>query len=164
MPEAIIEFGVLENKQCKKILFLFMSNEVKHTILYVEDDLDDVFIVQEAFENHKRLISVVHAENGFKALELLNQLYESDTLPCLIILDMNMPGMDGRETLIRIRQSHKFDGVPVVIFTTSSNKSDKDFAQKWSAEFITKPIVYRELESLAKTFVDKCNFEIIKRA
>lgn len=141
-----------------------MSNESKHTILYVEDDLDDLFIVQQAFENHSGLIDVVHADNGFKALEVLNQFYENDTLPCLIILDMNMPGMDGRETLIRIRQSGRFDNIPVVIFTTSSNKADKDFAQKWNADFITKPIVYRELETLAKTFVDKCNFEVKKRA
>ena len=64
----------------------------------------------------------------------------------------------------RIRQSGRFDNIPVVIFTTSSNKADKDFAQKWNADFITKPIVYRELETLAKTFVDKCNFEVKKRA
>ena len=141
-----------------------MSNESKHTILYVEDDLDDLFIVQQAFESYNNSIVVVHAGNGFQALEYLNRLYESDALPCLIILDMNMPGMDGRETLIRIRQSEKFTRIPVVLFTTSSNKSDKDFAQKWGADFITKPLVYRELESLAKIFVDKCNFEVIKRA
>ena len=77
---------------------------------------------------------------------------------------MNLPGMDGREILIRIRQSEKFKDIPVVVFTTSSNKADKDFAQKWGADFITKPLVYGELESLAKTFVDKCNFEVTKRA
>lgn len=141
-----------------------MSNENKHIILYVEDDLDDLFIVQQAFENHNESIAVVHADNGFKALNFLNNLYETDALPCLIILDMNMPGMDGRETLIRIKQSEKFNDIPVVIFTTSSNKADKDFAQKWGADFITKPLVYGELEFLAKTFVDKCNFTVKKRA
>ena len=141
-----------------------MLNESKHIILYVEDDLDDLFIVQEAFENYNDSIAVAHADNGFRALENLNRLYESDALPCLIILDMNLPGMDGREILIRIRQSEKFKDIPVVVFTTSSNKADKDFAQKWGADFITKPLVYDELESLAKTFVDKCNLEVTKRA
>lgn len=141
-----------------------MSTETRHTILYVEDDLDDLFIVQQAFENYSETIMVVHAHNGFMALEYLNNLYDSNALPCLIILDMNMPGMDGRETLIRIKQSTLFKEIPVVMFTTSSNKADKDFAQKWGADFITKPLVYSELEILAKTFVDKCNFEITKRA
>ena len=141
-----------------------MSTETRHTILYVEDDLDDLFIVQQAFESYNDSIAVVHAHNGFTALEYLQQLYTSDVLPCLIILDMNMPGMDGRETLIRIRQSEEFKNIPVVVFTTSSHKADKDFAEKWGADFITKPLVYKELEALAKTFVSKCNFEISKRA
>ena len=141
-----------------------MSTETRHTILYVEDDLDDLFIVQQAFESYNDSIAVVHAHNGFIALEYLQQLYISDVLPCLIILDMNMPGMDGRETLIRIRQSEQFKNIPVVVFTTSSHKTDKDFAEKWGADFITKPLVYKELEALAKTFVSKCNFEISKRA
>ncbi len=141
-----------------------MSAEIKHTILNVEDDLDDLFIVQQAFEGYNSSIVVLHAHNGFMALEFLNDLHLSDKLPCLIILNMNMPGMDGRETLIRIKQSDIFKNIPVVMFTTSSNKADKDFAQKWGADFITKPLVYRELETLAKTFVDKCNFEITKRA
>jgi CheY-like chemotaxis protein len=140
-----------------------MLHDGKHAILYVEDDLDDLFMIQQAFEAHNDSITVLHADNGFKALQLLNELYESDALPCLIILDMNMPGMNGRETLIRIKQSDQFKNIPVAVFTTSSNNADKDFAQKWGADFITKPLVYRELESLAKTFVDKCNFEI-KRA
>jgi CheY-like chemotaxis protein len=141
-----------------------MSTENKHIILYAEDDLDDLFIIQQAFENFNETISIVHANNGFMALEYLQELASKDMLPCLIILDMNMPGMDGRETLIRLRQSEAYNNIPVVVFTTSSHKADKDFAQKWGAEFITKPLVYNELEELAKTFVSKCNFEISKRA
>jgi CheY-like chemotaxis protein len=137
---------------------------VKHIILYVEDDLDDVFIVQQAFEAYNESIAVVHASNGVKALEYLNGLTENDLFPCLIILDMNMPGMDGRETLVGIKQSRKFRDLPVVIFTTSSNGPDKEFARKWDAGFITKPIIYSELNNLAKTFVDTCKSEVLKRA
>ena len=141
-----------------------MSTENKHIILYAEDDLDDLFIVQQAFESFNETITIVHANNGFMALEYLQELASKDMLPCLIILDMNMPGMDGRETLIRIRQSEAYNIIPVVVFTTSSHKADKDFAQKWGAEFITKPLVYNELEELAKAFVSKCNFANSKRA
>jgi CheY-like chemotaxis protein len=148
----------------ESLIFICMSKENRHTILYAEDDLDDLFIVQQAFESYSETITIVHANNGFMALEYLKELQSKGLLPCLIILDMNMPGMDGRETLIRIRQSEEYKDIPVVVFTTSSHKSDKDFAEKWGAEFITKPLVYNELEALAKEFVSKCNFEISNRA
>lgn len=136
----------------------------KHTILYVEDDLDDLFMVEQAFEKYNTGIEVIHAKDGFEAMKFLNALDGSSTLPCLIILDINMPGMDGRETLIRIKQSDRFKEIPVVLFTTSSSDRDMAFARKWNAEFITKPLVYSELEELAKSFTNLCDFEMKTRA
>ena len=136
----------------------------KHTILYVEDDLDDLFMVEQAFEKYNSDINIVHAKDGFEGLKYLNGLTENDPLPCLIILDINMPGMDGRETLIRIKQSIRFKDIPVVLFTTSSSDRDIYFARKWNADFITKPLVYSELEELAKSFTHLCHFEMKTRA
>lgn len=136
----------------------------KHTILYVEDDLDDLFMVEQAFEKYNSGIKVVHAKDGFEALKFLNELKDKDQLPCLIILDINMPGMDGRETLIRVKQSLRFKDIPVVLFSTSSSDRDKAFARKWNAEFITKPLIYSELEELAKSFTNLCDFEMKSRA
>lgn len=136
----------------------------KHTILYVEDDLDDLFMVEQAFEKYYSDISIVHAKDGFEALKFLNELQEYHALPCLIILDINMPGMDGRETLIRIKQSLRFKDIPVVLFSTSSSERDKAFARKWNADFITKPLIYSELEELAKSFTNLCDFEMKTRA
>ena len=135
----------------------------KHTILYVEDDLDDLFMVQQAFEKYNSGIEVVHAKDGFEALKFLNKL-QGHSLPCLIILDINMPGMDGRETLIRIKQTEKLKDIQVVLFSTSSSERDKAFARKWNAEFITKPLIYSELEELAKSFTNICDFEMKTRA
>jgi CheY-like chemotaxis protein len=75
-----------------------------------------------------------------------------------------MPGMNGREALIRIRQSEEFKHIPVVLFTTSSSELDKAFAKKWGAEFITKPLVFSELEMLAKRFVSLCTSSVSERA
>ena len=147
----------------RKIYFSSMP-QAKHTILYVEDDYDDLFIVKQAFEKYDSSITVLHAQDGVDAFKYLDQYKASGPLPCLIILDMNMPGMDGRETLKRIRESKVFADIPVVVFTTSSTQADKDFARKWGAEFVTKPLVFSELERLADTFVQKCNFEMSKRA
>ena len=136
----------------------------KHTILYAEDDLDDLFMIRQAFEQFDSNTQLLHANNGFEALEQLNKAKAEKNLPCLIILDINMPGMNGREALIRIRQSEIFKEVPVVLFTTSSSELDKAFAKKWGAEFITKPLVYSELEELAKRFASLCTSSVSARA
>src|SRR5687768_15074365 len=136
----------------------------EHTIIYAEDDLDDLFIVQQAFGDLNKSVDILHCENGYKVMETLNRLQPGDARPCLIILDINMPGMDGRETLARIKQSEQWKDIPVVMFTTSSNRMDIEFAKKWGADFITKPLVFDELKELSKKFLDLCNFELSKRA
>lgn len=136
----------------------------KHTILYAEDDLDDLFMIRQAFEQFDGSTQLVHTNNGFEALELLNKAKVDKHLPCLIILDINMPGMNGREALIRIRQSEDFKDIPVVLFTTSSSELDKAFAKKWGAEFITKPLVFSELEELAKRFISLCSTSVSAKA
>lgn len=136
----------------------------KHTILYAEDDLDDLFMIRQAFEQFDGSTQIVHSGNGFEALEQLNKAKANQQLPCLIILDINMPGMNGREALIRIRQSESFKNIPVVLFTTSSSDLDRAFAKKWGAEFITKPLVFSELEMLAKRFVSLCTSSVRERA
>lgn len=143
--------------------FLVMYTE-KHSILYAEDDPDDLFIVQQAFETFESEVELIHAVDGFQTLKCLDELHAENRLPCLIIMDINMPGMNGREALIEIRQSDIFKKIPVVLFTTSSSESDKLFAREWGAEFITKPIVYDELKGLAKNFVNMCSHEATKRA
>lgn len=136
----------------------------KHIILYAEDDPDDVLIVKQAFEHFDDTIEVIDRPDGFQALRCLDELNRSDMLPCLIILDMNMPAMNGREALMKIRTSSEFRHIPVVIFTTSSSKMDQDFVAKWDADFITKPVLYSDLEMLARKFVERCDSEMKKRA
>ena len=135
----------------------------KHTILYAEDDMDDLFLIRQAFEQHDGETEIHHARNGFEALHYLNEAKIANKFPCLIILDMNMPGMDGRETLIRIRQTEDFKNIPTVLFTTSSSEADKLFAQKWKAEFITKPLVYSEFENLARHFDSLCTSKVSQK-
>jgi len=128
----------------------------KHTIFYAEDDLDDLFIVKQAFQTYDGEVKILHANNGLEALEMLQGLEDKDSLPCLILLDINMPGMDGRETLIRIKQDDRLKDIPAAMFSTSSSSLDKEFAAKWNAKFFTKPLVYSEMEKMVETFVDIC--------
>ena len=135
----------------------------KHTILYAEDDPDDLFMVQQAFQQYDQEVTLVHAANGFETLEQLRADYSKNSLPCLVILDINMPGMNGKETLIRIKQAEDLQNIPVVLFTTSSSDTDKAFARKWEAPLITKPLMYSELEQLAKTFLALCASEVSEK-
>lgn len=128
----------------------------EHIILYAEDDLDDLFIVNQAFEKHNNL-KVIHANNGVEAIDILNNLNQVQKLPCLIILDINMPVVDGKEALKKIKTSDNFSNIPVVLFSTSSSRIDNEFAQQWGAELITKPVVYKDVEKLAFEFVKRCN-------
>jgi len=133
----------------------------RHTILYAEDDFDDVLIVKEAFEKHDH-IEVIHAVNGADALHKLQEMHSQGILPCLIILDINMPVMDGKEALQKIKSNPLYRDVPVVLFSTSSSLVDSGFAGKWQVELVTKPLSYEDLEHIALEFVNRCNFEINK--
>ena len=110
------------------------------TILYADDDLDDLFIVEQAFAPFASDINLVHVTDGSSVLSCLKHLCDSGQEPCLILLDMNMPVMDGRQALMQIRQSENLKHLPVALFTTSNSAMDKDFAGKWGAHFYTKPI------------------------
>lgn len=134
----------------------------KSTIVYADDDLDDLFIVEQAFAPFADHVNLVHVPDGIKALEAIENLCNNNEEPCLILLDMNMPGMDGRQTLIQLRKSERMGKIPVAIFTTSSSPIDKAFAIQWEAEYFTKPVAYDELQRLAKTFVRMCADEVTK--
>lgn len=133
----------------------------KHLIVYAEDDLDDLFIVQEAFSKHDH-INVVHVPDGRKALLSLEKMLNARELPCLVILDINMPVMNGREALKAIREHPNLHKLPVVLFTTSNSATDVAFAQSLNAELITKPVEFSDLEAIATKFVEHCNFEVNK--
>ena len=135
----------------------------KNIVLYADDDPDDVELVKDAFTQYTRNVEVLGFENGSEALAYLMQLSSEDIIPCLIILDINMPILNGKETLARIRNMKRFDSVPVVLFTTSSQPSDKEFAVKHDAGFITKPIEIKQMEFIADQFVEHCSQETRKR-
>jgi CheY-like chemotaxis protein len=133
----------------------------KHTILYAEDDQDDVYMVKKAFEAHDH-IQVMHADNGSEALQMLNGMLQNNIKPCLVILDINMPVMSGKEALLKMKENREFDEIPVILFSTSSSKIDQEFAAQWGVELFTKPLNYSDLETIIREFVGKCNFEINK--
>ena len=132
----------------------------KSIVFYADDDLDDLELVKDAFAQYSKNVEVLTATDGSKALSYLSNLKKYDTLPCLIILDVNMPVINGKEALLRLREMEHFQEVPIVLFTTSSQPVDKNFAQRYNAGFITKPIDVKQMEFIADQFIDHCSDDI----
>ena len=122
-------------------------------ILYAEDDYDDFIILADAFKAYNENIEIIRAENGVKVIDYLKDTEAGLRCPALIILDLNMPVMDGKETLIKIKSSDLYSNIPVVIFTTSSDARDKRILEKYDVPFYTKPISYQELKPMVEIFV-----------
>jgi CheY-like chemotaxis protein len=123
---------------------------LKHTLLIAEDDIDDQLLLESVFEELKLLYKLVFVENGIEALAYLEE--NSKKLPSLIILDLNMPKKDGRETLIEIKSNDSWCSIPIIIFTTSDSEVDIAYSYKHGTNaFITKPLSFRELKGIVES-------------
>ena len=106
-------------------------------ILLVEDDQDDVELMQDALRDNDIQFTMEVVRQGDKVIP---HLKTCKNLPNVILLDLNLPKMHGREVLSRIKLSTDFRHIPVAILTTSSSQSEKEFCLSAGAtHFLTKP-------------------------
>lgn len=128
------------------------------SILLVEDDEVDVMNVKRAFSKNNIQNPIFIANNGVEALEMLND--KMIPLPRIIILDLNMPKMNGIEFLTIIRKDERFKHISVFVMTTSNEDSDKINAYNLNvAGYILKPLSFEKfLTSVAtlKNFWQLC--------
>ena len=113
------------------------------TILCVDDDEDDLAFVRDVIHSQHHDFIIEEASNGLEAINFLDRSVKKQQLPCLIIMDINMPKMDGRQTINRIKEIPELQPVPIVIFTTSANPADQEYFEKKGIHFITKPYDYK---------------------
>jgi CheY-like chemotaxis protein len=136
--------------------------QLKNIVFYADDDIDDLELVQDAFRVYTNNVEVITARDGSQALSWLKGLNEEHLVPCLIILDINMPILNGKDVLVRLREIPRFETVPAVLFTTSSSPLDQKFAKRYNAGFITKPLDVSQMEMITELFIDHCTDEIKK--
>ena len=128
-----------------------MTNSTsKPVILYAEDDFDDYDAIKEALEQLTSNFTLIHVKNGFEAVE---NLKKRDQLPDLLVLDLNMPIMDGKEVLVWVKEEAGLKDIPVMIFTTSSREEDIKLCQKYHCTFFRKPTLYRDLLHIVQTML-----------
>src|SRR5579875_2360630 len=93
-------------------------------IVYAEDDADDLEMLQEALKMVSENCRLIHTKNGKEVIELFLQQPALASEACIILLDINMPLVDGKETLGWLKQQQALQHMPVVMFTTSEYALD----------------------------------------
>jgi CheY-like chemotaxis protein len=112
------------------------SVETFKKLIIADDDEDDQLMLEEIITDYSKLINTVCIPDGKRLMEYLI----SGTPPDLLILDLNMPYKTGIQCLAEIRADKKLKEIPVVIFSTSKNKSDMDLCYALGAQlFYSKP-------------------------
>jgi CheY-like chemotaxis protein len=134
----------------------------ENIVVYVDDDPDDLDLVREGFNKYSRQVTVVCFESGSEALSYFSANAHK-AIPCLIILDINMPILSGKELLVQVRQLKNMETVPIVLFSTSSMPDDKKFAKQYGATVITKPLSVQQMQSVTNLFIDHCKEQVQKK-
>ena len=134
---------------------MYLYAPMTKKILLVDDDVEDREIIRDALGD-LGYRSVIHfEENGENALSFLESAYVSGTLPSMVILDLNMPRMNGTQTLRHLKNDERFRNIPVIIYSTSLNNIERDECIALGAHsYIIKPVSYRDTVATAKKFYD----------
>lgn len=123
-------------------------------VLLIEDNPGDVRLTREALKEAKIAVNLSVAHDGLEAMKMLRQEapYSGHPLPDLVLLDLNMPRMDGREVLRLIKTDDNLKRIPVVILTTSAAESDILQAYGLHANcYITKPVELDQFMEIIKS-------------
>lgn len=114
-------------------------------VLMAEDDPEDLFLMQRAMQRLRPGLATAAARDGIELFEYLQGCTPA-TLPGLIIIDLNMPRMDGREVLRGLQADARYAALPVVVMTTSVEPEDFQFAlAHQAAAVLSKPEAFSEM-------------------
>jgi CheY-like chemotaxis protein len=131
------------------------------TVLYAEDEATDIFFLEHAFERAKMLHRLESVPDGQAAIDYLSgegPYADRDLhpIPCLILLDINMPKKSGLEVLEWIRKEPRFKILPVLMLTSSSHEGDMEKARRLAADdYLLKPSNPSKLVELVKVINDR---------
>jgi len=137
------------------------------TILMADDDADDRRLTQEAFEDSRLANNLRFVENGEELMNYLRRQGrfsdpEESPRPGLILLDLNMPRLDGRSALQEIKSDADLRQIPVVVLTTSSDDEDVFISYDLGVNsYIKKPVTFEALVAILQT-LEKYWFEIVE--
>jgi two-component system response regulator len=124
-------------------------------ILCVDDDLDDNLLIKQSLEKYST-VCIQQAFSGEEALRILRENESNRDLPGLIIMDMNMPVMDGRKTIEAIKTDISLKEIPIIVFTTGMVPKEEDYLISNKIEAIIKPVSWTGYQEVAKKILTYC--------
>lgn len=127
-------------------------------VIFADDDADDLELITGFFEQYNRNVNVLEFKDGKEVLKFLDELAFNAT-PLLIVLDINMPRLNGKETLVAIRNHQRYQYIPVVIYTTSMSESDEDFCRQLGASWVSKSTTIEGVKQVAKVLAEFCDLQ-----
>ncbi len=126
-------------------------------ILFGEDDLDEVEFLKDIFTTIEPGYNLQFINNGKKLIATLEQLPDN-LLPCLIVLDYNMPELTGAEILKVLQQSPRYEAIPKIIWSTSGSEHYKKLCFESGAnDYFIKPSNIADLEAIARHLLSYCS-------
>jgi CheY-like chemotaxis protein len=125
----------------------------KPYILIADDDQEDRFLLDIAFKEIGSFELIHMVENGVQVISYLNAIEDNNLLPTLIVLDLNMPVLNGIDTLLQLKTDPRFKDIPVIIHSTSMYEAEKEKCIEIGAiDFIKKPVSFDQMISTARFF------------
>ena len=130
------------------------GNDAK-TILIGEDDLDDQEFLKEIFLSIDQSFTFEFVFNGGRLLEYLEK---TQHLPCLIVLDYNMPELNGAEILVQLKKNTRYESIPKIIWSTSNSPLFKEKCLELGAnDYVVKPSNVSDLKDIARYMLSYCS-------
>jgi len=124
-----------------------------HYILCIDDDEDDYQLLADALHHINPSLLLQFEKSGTDALKFLHHAIEKGNLPRLIVLDLNMPGMDGKITFQQIRSVPALASIPVLFFSTSVSDPDIVEFENNGVSIFKKPNTVKDFDEIAMTIV-----------
>jgi DNA-binding response OmpR family regulator len=132
------------------------SNFASKFILIGEDDIDDQELLKEIFASVDSSFRLLFANTGEQVLSALRKLND-EQLPCLIVLDYNMPGLTGADILKELNNESRYTGIPRIIWSTSGSDSFKNTCLELGAsDYLIKPTNLKEMEDHVRYMLSVC--------
>lgn len=126
------------------------------TLLLADDDPDDCLLISDAFNTVETSLQLHVVNNGHDVITYLGQQV-SDDFPCLIVLDYNMPGLNGLQVLQHLKGDSRYRRIPKVVLSTTANPQFvKACIENGADKYLVKPVNYHELVNIARDLFEWC--------
>lgn len=125
-------------------------------ILLGEDDADDQEMLKDVFTSIDATFVLFFVNNGSEIISALEKL-KDDQMPCLIVLDYNMPGLSGADILLELGRNERYKNIPKIVWSTSGSEKFRKICMELGAvDYVIKPNNLDDLEKTARYMLSVC--------